>query len=318
MKELWLNFKDENGEAKRVLAEGEKFAIGRTPDNDLQIPLTSLSRQHAKIERFADVFIVSDCGSSNGSTLNNEPLEKPIALKHGDKLNLGDAIEIEIEIPSDKEKEEDGGVSPPPKFDDDEGEMSAGTSAGSTDSAKTASASSSSGGGGGSSSLWLLLLAPILMVLVLLGLGGAILIARNQGDNEVVKNDNTFIGSNDEDDFPSNNDNKTPEKVETPTPTSTPISNSGGTTAPINSNPTNSNQTTQTPEPGGEITPTPKPSGDVEKIKFASANFLRRIALNDPRTFLLDKQIVVLNSKINQFKGSGALAENIRNAKKNA
>lgn len=321
MKELWLNFKDEKGEAKRVLVEGEKFAIGRTPDNDLQIPLGSLSRQHAKIERFADVFVVSDCGSSNGSMLNNEPLENPVALKNGDKLNLGDSLEIEIEIPSDKadkdEKESAGGVSPAPNFDDDEddNEVSiADSSASSAASTKSASASTSSGGGSGS--LWLLMLAPILMVLVLLGLGGTILLVRSAGGSDIGKSDNTFVTPT-KDDFPEDDDNKkTPDK-ETPTPTASPISNSGGTSTPGNSTPGNSSSTPAT-NPTEEITPTQKKTEDAKKIEDASAKFLRRIAKNDPNIYLLDKQIVVTTSHINHFKGSGTLAENIKNAKKNA
>lgn len=326
MKELWLNFKDEKGEAKRVLVEGEKFLIGRTPDNDLQIPLNNLSRQHAKIERFADVFVISDCGSSNGSSVNGEPLKDPVALKNGDKLNLGDAIEIEIEVPSDEEKDAKGGVSPAPGFDDGDDESSAASSASSAGSSSSASASSSSSAsgssssGGGSSSLWLLLLAPIFLVLVLLGLGGAILIAKSKKEKEVVIN--TEPSSTPNDDFPD--DKKTPE--EKPTQSSTPVSgsdgNSGGTstptTSPINSIPANSPSTTQTPE-GAEVnTTTQKLPQEGERIKFASAEFMRRIAFNDPRIFLLDKQIVTLSGKINQFKGSGALADNIKNAKKNS
>lgn len=312
MKELWLKFKDENGEAKQVLVEGEKFLIGRTPDNDLQIPLNNLSRQHVKIERFADVFVISDCGSSNGSTINNEPLEKPIALKNGDLLNLGEVLEIKIQIGSDNEEEEEkGGVSPAPSLDDEK-ENSATSSATASASANTASASTSnSSGGSGASSLWLYMLAPILMVLVLLGLGGAILIARSGKEPVIAKNDTDFSTPIDPD-FPEN-DKKTPEK-ETPTvtPTTTPIPNSNGSATPINSAPA-----TPTPQPAEEITPAPKKSDEVEKTKLASATFLRRIAFNDPQIFLLEKHIVVLNEKINQFKGSGALAENIKNARKN-
>lgn len=316
MKELWLNFKDEKGEAKRILVEGEKFAIGRTPDNDLQIPLNNLSRQHVKIERFADVFVISDLGSSNGSSVNNEPLKDPVALKKGDKLNLGDAIEIEIEITSDQEEDE-GGASPAPAFDDGDDESSA-ASASSGSSASGSSASGSSSSGGGSSSLWLLMLAPIFLVLVLLGLGGAILIAKSKKEKEVVIN--TEPSNTPNEDFPD--DKKTPEKDEKPTPTSTPVSgsdvNPDGNSTPINSTPVSSPSTNQTPE-GTEVnTSTQKLPEEGERIKFASAEFLRRIAFNDPRIFLLDKQIVTLSSKINQFKGSGALADNIKSAKKNS
>lgn len=314
MKELWLNFKDEKGEAKRILVEGEKFAIGRTPDNDLQIPLNNLSRQHAKIERFADVFVISDCGSSNGSSVNGEPLKDPLALKNGDKLNLGDAIEIEIEITSDEDEDAKAGASPAPAFDDGEDESSA-SSAGSS---ASASASGSASSGGSSSSLWLLMLAPIFLVLVLLGLGGAILIAKSKKEKDVVIN--TEPSNTPNDDFPDGDDKKTPEKEETPKPTLAPGSdtNSGGTSTPINPTPGSSPSTTQTPE-GTEVnTTTPKLPEEGEKIKFASADFLRRIAFNDPRIFLLDKQITTLSGKINQFKGSGALADNIKNAKKNS
>jgi hypothetical protein len=307
MKELWLNFKDENGEAKRVLVEGEKFAIGRTPDNDLPIPLGNLSRQHAKIERFADVFVASDCDSSNGTKLNGELLKDPAAIKHGDKLNLGDAVEIEIEIPADKDKAKAAGgdVSPAPKLDDeDDEEIAAFAPAVSSASGNAAAASGSSGSSG---MLWLLLIAPIFLVMVLIGLGGAILVVRSQKDTEVVKNENIYPTPT-EDDFPSGNDNKkTPEK-ETPTPTATPVSSPGGTSTPANST---------TPTPAEEPTSTPKPTGDSEKIKFASAPFLRLIA-NDPRVFLRDQQVLVLTPKINQFKGSSALGENIRNARKNS
>ena len=39
MTELWLNYTDEHGETKRILAEGDKFVIGRHSENDLSIPI---------------------------------------------------------------------------------------------------------------------------------------------------------------------------------------------------------------------------------------------------------------------------------------
>ena len=68
MTELWLTFQDENGENKRILVEQEKFGVGRHSENDLSIPNGKLSREHIKIDRFGDVFVVSDCDSSNGTT----------------------------------------------------------------------------------------------------------------------------------------------------------------------------------------------------------------------------------------------------------
>ena len=45
---------------------------------------------------------------------------------------------------------------------------------------------------------------------------------------------------------------------------------------------------------------------------------MRRIAFNDPKPFLTTEQIEAVNSKINQLKGSRALAENFKAVKKDA
>ncbi|HEX8566716.1 MAG TPA: FHA domain-containing protein [Pyrinomonadaceae bacterium] len=96
--ELLLTFADENGYTQRVAVSGEHFSIGRGAENDLQISNHSLSRRHVEIQRFADVFILTDAGSSNGTTINGETVSEPVSLKNGDLLTLGGAVEIEIEI----------------------------------------------------------------------------------------------------------------------------------------------------------------------------------------------------------------------------
>ena len=45
---------------------------------------------------------------------------------------------------------------------------------------------------------------------------------------------------------------------------------------------------------------------------------MQRIAVNDPTPFLKDTQIAILRSKLSQFKGSSALAENFKAVKANA
>lgn len=298
--EVWLNFTDEKGEAKRVLVEGERFSIGRTPDNDLQIPLGNLSRQHAKIERFADVLIISDCGSSNGTFLNGEKVENPIGLKNGDKLDLGGGVEIEVEFVSDKPNNS----TPPLSTDDDDEDeediapSSAGASAG----------GSADSGGGSSISTFLLILVPVLGIFVLLTIGVVFLLINNNREPEVAGKENKggFVSSRNTDEEPDPPTNqKTPEKTETPTTTSTQTTSTpgGGTTTP-----------TTTEEP----VVTPKTSTDNDKIEANSSMCLRRIAQNDTKAFLTTKQISILNSKISQVKSSGALADNLRNAKKNA
>jgi pSer/pThr/pTyr-binding forkhead associated (FHA) protein len=98
MAELRLEYTNERGETRRVSVGDEIFTIGRHSENDLCIPDQRLSREHVRIERYADCFYASDSNSSNGTTLNGARLNESAALKDGDCLNLGGAIEIQIEI----------------------------------------------------------------------------------------------------------------------------------------------------------------------------------------------------------------------------
>ncbi len=98
MAELRLKYRDQAGYDQSVAVEREKFVIGRNSANDLAIPHEKLSRQHVRIERFGEVFVVSDLGSSNGTTLNGAALLDPVALKDGDVLNLGGDCEIGVEL----------------------------------------------------------------------------------------------------------------------------------------------------------------------------------------------------------------------------
>lgn len=97
MSDLWLKFTDVDGAARRVLVDRQKFVVGRHSSSSLKIIDGRLSRQHLKIERFGNLFMASDCGSSNGSRLNGLRLEAPTALKNGDVFDLG-GLQIGIEF----------------------------------------------------------------------------------------------------------------------------------------------------------------------------------------------------------------------------
>lgn len=98
MNKLWLKFSDEKGNSKRVEVCEDEFLIGRSPENHLQIHQQSISRKHLKIQRFGQIFVAYDLGSSNGTTVNGEKLSAPVALKNGDKINCGGGFTVEIEI----------------------------------------------------------------------------------------------------------------------------------------------------------------------------------------------------------------------------
>lgn len=63
---------------------GMLFSIGRIDTNDFIIPDYAISKKHALIEIRGEDYLLRDCGSTNGTTLNGERLEgKPVRLYDG-------------------------------------------------------------------------------------------------------------------------------------------------------------------------------------------------------------------------------------------
>lgn len=305
MKELWLTFTDENGAVKRISVDRETFTVGRHSENDLSVASEKLSRQHLKIERFGDVFVASDMGSSNGTTLNGEVLSKPVSLKNGDRLNLGGGLQIEVEFVSDAQNKDDF------FFDEDEFESenpAEETSAASASPAPQVPAKKSSPGVSVSSnpnsiSSRIFWIAPIFGILILLFVGGLYYALSGKNEKETAQADDDFVYSGNK--RSSKKDEAAIDETPTPKVVSTNENSSGNPTISI------------TPETVN-TQPTPKISGDAEMIEQNSAAFLRQIAQNDPKAFLTGKQIEIVGAKINQFKNSNALAANLKAVKRDA
>jgi pSer/pThr/pTyr-binding forkhead associated (FHA) protein len=67
-----------------------KMTIGRDSNNDIIIPKDTVSSLHAAIDYKDGYFALEDQRSSNGTRLNEHPIEayKPIRLKSGDRLKF--------------------------------------------------------------------------------------------------------------------------------------------------------------------------------------------------------------------------------------
>jgi pSer/pThr/pTyr-binding forkhead associated (FHA) protein len=303
MTELWLKYKNEKGEEIRLPVEQEKFAIGRHSENDLSIANWAISRQHAEIERFADVFVISDVGSSLGTKINGAQLDEPVALHKGDKIILGGEFEIEIELISDDDK---AAVSAGNDKADSENDKNEVGGAGNSASAQGAAVSSASSGGSSIPTSFFYI-APLFGIVVLLSIGG-ILIATGGGNEKKEPKSNEYVYTNEK----RNLREPTPETNEV-LPEETP------STIEINQNSIeNSSElpNVSTPEETNSQ-PSPRISSELEKVEVNSASFLRRIAQSEPRAFLLGKHQEIVQSKINQFKNSTVLADNLKSAKKN-
>src|SRR5438128_3379435 len=80
--------------SETVEVDTKRFSIGRTPENDLVIADTSLSRRHALIENFEGRFSLSDCGSSNGTFVNGKSITGSTELSDWDVLTFGGSAAI--------------------------------------------------------------------------------------------------------------------------------------------------------------------------------------------------------------------------------
>lgn len=62
--------------------------IGRASESGLSLPHPSVSRQHCRIWRQGDIFLIEDLGSTNHTYLNGKPIQSEV-LHDGDQISVG-------------------------------------------------------------------------------------------------------------------------------------------------------------------------------------------------------------------------------------
>ncbi|MGM0574605.1 MAG: GGDEF domain-containing protein [Myxococcota bacterium] len=71
--------------------QGDDFLIGRDPGNHIVVEVDSVSRRHARIEADGDRRVVLDLGSTNGTYVNDQLVDRAV-LRSGDLIRVGDVI----------------------------------------------------------------------------------------------------------------------------------------------------------------------------------------------------------------------------------
>ena len=90
---MWLSFRGPDGSAHTVEATGERFVVGRDEEADLPLDDEKASRRHASLELLPDGrAILTDLGSTNGTFVDGERIERPLLLAGGEEIRIGQTV----------------------------------------------------------------------------------------------------------------------------------------------------------------------------------------------------------------------------------
>ena len=94
----------------------DSLLLGRDLDATIQIPDQGVSRRHAEIIRMGELCLIKDCGSRNGTFVNDEQVTERV-LRAGDRIKVGNTVFVFEDRPGLMEESRlihfhDGAVSP--------------------------------------------------------------------------------------------------------------------------------------------------------------------------------------------------------------
>jgi serine phosphatase RsbU (regulator of sigma subunit)/pSer/pThr/pTyr-binding forkhead associated (FHA) protein len=77
-------------EGQRIPLDSDRCVLGRNPDCQVVIPITSVSREHAAIVRRQGRYYIEDLQSRNGTFVNNQQITQQTVLNHKDRIRVCD------------------------------------------------------------------------------------------------------------------------------------------------------------------------------------------------------------------------------------
>ena len=87
----YLMLRDPEGQMTRVSLDDLPITIGRRSTNEMQILDPTVSRDHARINRDGSTYFVEDLGSTHGTFVNQERIDRH-TLAANDRIRLGGAM----------------------------------------------------------------------------------------------------------------------------------------------------------------------------------------------------------------------------------
>ena len=84
------------GAPKEFIIGDRSQIIGRSPETDIRIPVSDVSRSHCEISTTGKKVMVRDLGSSNGTYVNDHKVSEAV-LKPGDRIRVG-PVQFTVQI----------------------------------------------------------------------------------------------------------------------------------------------------------------------------------------------------------------------------
>jgi FhaA, N-terminal domain/FHA domain len=76
-------------EGRRILVPPSGAVLGRSRECDIVLDDGGVSRRHMRIRPTPEGWVLEDLGSTNGVRLNDRPVQEPVVLALGDRIELG-------------------------------------------------------------------------------------------------------------------------------------------------------------------------------------------------------------------------------------
>jgi len=93
-----------NGAAIGAVELADSLTIGRAKDNTIALDDGTVSSRHAEVRKRGDIYVMVDCGSTNGIQFNGTKVREHIFTEH-DIVTIGTHdFEFVYKLPQDFEK----------------------------------------------------------------------------------------------------------------------------------------------------------------------------------------------------------------------
>lgn len=102
-----------DGNTKHISSGKSSLMIGKASGNDVCIDADGVSRYHARLSVDGDALVIEDLGSTNGTYVNSEQVQKS-KLDSDDKIAIGNSILVAQYIPETEEDESEPSEQPAP------------------------------------------------------------------------------------------------------------------------------------------------------------------------------------------------------------